>query len=114
MRCGVVRLRGEVAKWSVNSASLIFCQSIASGLIIGAKCGLVARGALALYGQQLWHSSQPNIQPCRGVELSCRFSIVARDMHRRVSICLSWMAWFGHASMQRRHSPQPMPTYGVS
>lgn len=41
-------MRGEVAKWSVYSASLIFCQSMVSGSIVGAKSGLVASGVLAL------------------------------------------------------------------
>ena len=41
-------MRGEVAKWSVNSASLIFCQSMVSGAIVGVKSGGGASGVLAL------------------------------------------------------------------
>ena len=43
---------GVLAKRSANSASSIFCQSIAVGSKVGAKSGFVAIGALALYGQQ--------------------------------------------------------------
>ena len=57
------REMGVLAKRSVNSASSIFCQSMAVGSKVGENSGFVAIGALALYGQQLWHSSQPKIQP---------------------------------------------------
>ena len=85
------------------------------GLYCGAKRGFVVSGALRLYGHTVWHSSQPKIQPWRGVfSPSPSRSIVAHDIQRDVSICRSFTALFGQASTHRRHSPHPTETSGTS
>lgn len=118
MRSSPLRLSGVEPNRVEKSSSLIAAHS--SGLMVrgsnnGSNEAELCGFAFLLYGQAFWHSSQPNIQPCRSMAELLSLSIVRHDMHRAVFMVIgSKIAPVGHLSMQRRHSPHPVVCKGVS
>ncbi len=118
MRSSPLRVSGVRPQRASNAASSMPSHapaSIASGSNTGSNAALRCCGARRFQGQQLWHASQPKIQPWRSVSPGCSRSMVRHEMQRPVSIVRPAVtAPVGQLSMQLRQVPQRDPSNGVS